>query len=588
MGFDYDQLKSSEDDGNFWASYSDLFMVLSLVFLLLYVVAGLRSGTNSIKNYMEFEQLKKENADYKEQIKAYNTLKDDYLTQGATQSEQETYEKLMDKLSLLKDEAKKEKEELNRQAKENAEKEEALNQYQQVVRNIINTNMLSAARMKRKNKVVTKLDKSLEEKKEEVVKLNQTVAQKEEEIEKRKQEIEQANAKLDQSVEKLKKAFKKNKINKKMMEVKIARLKKKAQEEINELQSQAEQVENELQDAKSSLTQAQREIQQKDQTIAQKNVELSELEQKKKQTEQEIENMKDEFREARAKAQKEFNEQLRTQRLSALERSRKIEEFRDQLAKQKNELDEKVQALEGEMQAKQRELAQAEENISKAKAQAQKLAGANRALAGKNQALSQDLAKAKAILEAKKKLSQKISDNLRKAGVKASVDGKTGDVILDFGEEYFDTGRSNLKGNMKTTLQKFMPAYSKSLLSDKEIASKINSVKIVGFASPTYKGRYVDPKSLRQEDREAAKYNLDLSYKRAQSIYNYIFDKKNMSYEYQQEILPLVEVAGKSYFSEGEEEQRKIASEMTASEFCQKFDCKKSQRVIIKFDMADR
>ena len=582
MGFDYNQLKGNEEgEGNFWASYSDLFMVLSLVFLLLYVVSGLRSGTNSIKSYMEFEQLKKENADYKEQIKAYNTLKDDYLTQGASQSEQETYEKLMDKLSLLKEKAKKEKEDLNKKAKENAEKEEALNQYQQIVRNIINTNMLSAARIKRKNKVITKIDKNLKEKKQEVKNLNQTVVKKQEEIEQRKQEIYQANTKLDKKVEQLKKAFKKNKITRSMMNAKMKKLRKKASQKINQLRSQTQEVENELQSAMFNLSQAEREIQQKDQTIVQKNVELSNLEQKRKQTEHEIENMNDEFRKMRAKSQKEFNEQLRIQRLSALERSRKIEAFRDQLAKQKNELDQKVQALKGKMKTKQLELAQAEVNILKAKATTKKLVS-------KNQILSKNLAKAQKVIEAKKKLTKKISDSLRKAGVKASVDEKTGDVVLDFGENYFDTGKANLKSNMKTTLKKFMPVYSKSLLSDKEIASKIKSVKIVGFASPTYKGRYVDPKSLRQEDREAAKYNLKLSYKRAESIYDYIFDKKNMSYEYQKEILPLVEVAGKSYFSESERKQRDIASKLSAKEFCKKFDCKKSQKVIIKFDLTDK
>jgi len=582
MGFDYDQLKANQDtEGSFWASYSDLFMVLSLVFLLLYVVAGLRSGTSSMKSIMEYEQLKKENADYKEQIKAYSTLKDDYLTKGATESEQETYEKLMDKLSLLKDEAKEEKNQLRKKAQENAEKEEALNQYQQVVRNIINTNMLSSARLKRKSKVITKIDKSLEEKKVEVKELNKVVAEKQSEIEKRKEEIEEANSKLDTKVAQLQKAYKKNKITKAMMNAKMNKLKKKANEEIQELQSKANEVESELQTAMSSLSDAQKEINQKDQTIAQKNSELSELEKKKKQTEAEIEDMKSEFREARSKAQKEFNEQLKYEKISALERSKKIQEFTDKLAAQKADLDKKVDALEGEMESKKQELARAAASVEAAKAQA-----AN--LKGQNSALSKDLAKAKATLEAKKKLTKKISDSLRKAGVKASVDGKTGDVVLDFGEEYFDTGKSNLKGQMKATLQKFMPAYSKSLLSDQEIASKIKSVKIVGFASPTYKGRYVDPRSLKQEDREAAKYNLKLSYKRAESIYDYIFDKKNMDYKYQKEILPLVEVAGKSYFSEGEEKQREIASNLKSGEYCKKFDCKKSQRVIIKFDMADK
>lgn len=578
MSFDYDDLKAKEDsEGSFWASYSDLFMVLSLVFLLLYVVSGLRSGTYSIKTHFEYQQLKKENADFKEQIKAYNTLKDDYLAQGATESELETYKKLMDKLTLLKEEASEEASELQKKAMENAEKSEALNQYQQVVRNIINTNMLSAARMKRKSKVITKIDKSLEEKKVEVKKLNNLVETKQKEIEKRKKEIRLANQQLDEKVNQLQKAFRQNKITKAMMNAKMKKLKKKAAQEITQLQSKTQEVESELQSAMSNLTQAQREIQQKDQTIAQKDSELSELEKKKKQTEAEIASLKDSFKKARDKAQKEFNEQLRTQRLSALERSRKIKKFRDELAQQKNKLDKKVQGLESEMQRKQRELAEAEENIQRAKAEAEKLSGQNKDLA-------KNLSAAKEKLNAKKKLIAKIADNLKKAGVKASVDGKTGDVVIDFGEEYFDTGKANLKNNMKATLEKFMPTYAKSLLSDKETADKIKSVEIVGFSSPTYKGKFVDPVSLKAVDREAANYNLDLSYYRARSIYDYIFDKKNMKYEYQKEILPLVKVTGRSYFADGAD--RKVASKMSQKEYCKKYDCKKAQRVIIRFDMG--
>lgn len=62
MAFNYDDLKAKEDNpGSFWASYSDLFMVLSLVFLLLYVVSGLRSGTYSVQKNIEYERIKKEN-----------------------------------------------------------------------------------------------------------------------------------------------------------------------------------------------------------------------------------------------------------------------------------------------------------------------------------------------------------------------------------------------------------------------------------------------------------------------------------------------------------------------------------------------
>ena len=115
--------------------------------------------------------------------------------------------------------------------------------------------------------------------------------------------------------------------------------------------------------------------------------------------------------------------------------------------------------------------------------------------------LSKDLKHAQEIANAKKKLIATIKKNLKKAGINAQVDAKTGDVIIEFGNEYFDTGKAALKPGMRNILEQFMPVYSKSLLDDKTTADKIESVEIIGFASPTYKGKYVDPISLQAQDR---------------------------------------------------------------------------------------
>ena len=164
MSFDYDKIKQDEEGGTYWASYSDLFMVLSLVFLLLYVVANLRGGTQSIMQGIEFQELVRERDDLQQQIKVFNTLKDNYLETGATDSEQKNYEELMEKLVLLKEEAKGEKEDLRQQALENERKEKALNKYQQMIRNIINNNMISTARIKRRDRVITKKECANQEK----------------------------------------------------------------------------------------------------------------------------------------------------------------------------------------------------------------------------------------------------------------------------------------------------------------------------------------------------------------------------------------------------------------------------------------
>ena len=80
--------------------------------------------------------------------------------------------------------------------------------------------------------------------------------------------------------------------------------------------------------------------------------------------------------------------------------------------------------------------------------------------------------------------------------MKAEVDMGTGDVLLSFGDQYFNTGQANLKPKMEKILEQAMPAYSSSLFENPKVANKIQSVEIVGFASPTYKGKYVNPSKV--------------------------------------------------------------------------------------------
>ena len=111
-------------------------------------------------------------------------------------------------------------------------------------------------------------------------------------------------------------------------------------------------------------------------------------------------------------------------------------------------------------------------------------------------------------------------------------------------------------------------------------------MEIIGFSSPTYKGRYVDPQSLQDQDRAAVSYNLDLSYNRAKSIFSYMFDKKSMTYQHQKDLLPLVKVTGRSFLAE-EVKGRDIASGLAIKDYCAKYNCEKSQKVIIRFNLKD-
>jgi len=203
-----------------------------------------------------------------------------------------------------------------------------------------------------------------------------------------------------------------------------------------------------------------------------------------------------------------------------------------------------------------------------------------------NQGLGEELGRAKELAEAKKKLVNNIKENFRKAGIKADVDDKTGDVYLSFGDDYFDSGSANLKDSMQRRLEKFIPQYSNSLFSDPKTAENIASVEIIGFASSTYKGRYVNPMSLKPEDKEAVDYNLKLSFSRANSIFKHIFDPNKLQYQHQKDLLPLVKVVGRGYLPEGRS-PAEIPSGISDKEFCKKYNCAKAQKVIIKFNLKE-
>ena len=82
---------------------------------MLYVVAGLRTSTFSIEQAQELKRVSELNEDLKQQLKVYNTLKENYLETKASNEEMEVYESLMAKLDVLKDESQDEQQKIKQQ-----------------------------------------------------------------------------------------------------------------------------------------------------------------------------------------------------------------------------------------------------------------------------------------------------------------------------------------------------------------------------------------------------------------------------------------------------------------------------------------
>jgi outer membrane protein OmpA-like peptidoglycan-associated protein len=511
MSWDYDKAREKPQE-NWWTACSDLFLMLSVVFLLMYVVSSLRTQTEGISNLVENRKLEMTVQDLREQTRVYNTLKNDYLEKQATEDEKKTYDQLMEKLSLLKDEAAQEKRKLRMQAEENEQKEMALNQYQQIIRNIINANVMAKASIKRRDEKIT-------EKTQQLVQTSEALESTSAELQAKSQALTLTEKNLKQQTETV----------------------QALQEAINEKKAQIAANNNAIEAAKGELATKIRELR-----------------------------------------KQEANSDKLKGKISALKKASdsRIAALEAQNAGAGNALREssaKMAELEGALKESKGALRAAE-------GQNQKFKEYIDALKSEKDDIAADLAKSKEQLNEKRKLAQSIKNALAKAGVAGEVNAESGDVIISFGEEYFDTGKSSLKPGMTKILERFFPAYSKALFSNDNIAKKIESVEIIGYSSPTYRGKYVDPQSLTENDRAAVNYNLDLSYHRARSIFKHLTNSNEFNFPYQKQLLPTIKVTGRSYLSENLK-GRDLKSGISQAEFCKQFDCKKQQRVIIKFDL---
>lgn len=555
MGFDYNRKKDGHSDDSMWTSYSDLFLGLSIIFLLLYVSASLKQGTDGIRQHMEYKRLVRETEDLKQQIKVYEALKQDYLKKQASESEQANYEELMAHLDLLQDEANEEKQKLQAQALENEKKERALNKYQQMIRNIINTNLLAKARIKSRDTMIDTNEEIITEKSQEIDQLEDVVSEKTAEIKKGEERIQNLSSQLNSKMNALNQAYKAQKISKKKFQEQQAALKKETEKKIAALREKNAIVKQELDQASRDLHATSQKLAETEGTLAQVGAEkdqlANELQAATARHGAEVSKLRGEFEAQQARARAAFENRLAKEKLSGAQKAAREAQFKAEAERKAKELEGRIADLGKQFAETKGELAKAQENLN-----------------------------------ARKNLAQQIMNNFKAAGVGAEVDQNTGDVLLSFGDQYFDTGKAALKPQMRKILEQAIPAYSESLFKDQKIANKIQSVEIVGFASPTYKGRYVNPQSLSPEDRKAVNVNLDLSYARARSIFNHVFDKDKMTFKHQKQLLPLVKVTGRSFFGSDVRDPASTG-DGSAEQFCKVNDCAKLQKVIIKFTLKD-
>jgi hypothetical protein len=584
MSFNYSRIRRKEEEGqtNWWTSYADLFMMLSVVFLLMYVSASLRSGTAGYLKQLESQRLSQENNDLKEQIKVYNALREQQL-QHASTSEQEVYQKLMGKLALLREQAKSEKDTLRKQAKENEDKEFALNEYQQIIRNIINANILAKAQIQRREQIIQTKEQTLTEKEKVITSQEQQIREKEQLVAQNEREIEDINEALASKISQLKRQQKNARTSRKELERRITRLREESEEQIQTLQARSAEAQQQLSHVKGNLAQTENRLGEAQQTIAQQEQQKSQLVNELQKSRQgyldEIGRVKA-ANDAKLRAERAaFQRDLERQNLTAAARAKALAGFAA-------EADRKAKAMEGQLEGLNGKVRDTEARLAGAEREKGRYVAAVEGLKKEKEAIQNDLEKTRAMANARRDLARSIGDAFRKAGVQAAVDPSTGVVTLDFGEEYFDTGSAALKPAMKKKLDQFFPIYTMSLFNNSRSSDKIANVEIIGFASSTFRGKYVNPNSLKVEDRDAVNYNLRLSFSRANEIFKHIYTRKTLTDEQKKRLLPLIKVVGRGYLPEGKT-GADIPDGMHEEEFCRVYNCKKAQRVVVKFNLKD-
>lgn len=590
MNFDYEKISRREGDGgSHWASYSDLFMALAFLFLLLYVVASFRTGTVSHSAKLEQIALQEEQRHLQEQIRIFERISKNYVDEEASLKERRLYDDVIQKMTLLSDASSAKQQELAKELQQERKKERELNKYQQTIKNLITANMNSAKDVKNRELKLSQRVKELNQ-------LEFALRKKQRELNLTGQELSKTVSELKATSQREQQTRQQAQIKERQLKTRIASITQESQEKLRKIEEDARAKQKALNEKTSQLEEAQGTIKRQS---GQNQRLIQQLENAQAKSQSQIENLKKSHAQRMAQEKLKYSETIRKKELSSQDKLKAERDYRARVEAENKKFNQKLGNLESELGKRDKQMSQLktkQQSLSNQNKQlANKLAGAKADQERLKQAVADGKAKAanlgKALKAAqakanrRKEVAKKIANSFRNSGLDVSVNPNNGDLILNFGKEYFDTGKHFIKTGMTDVLNKAIPIYAKSLFENRSISQYINTVEIVGFASPTYKNRVVDPSSLAPSDRTAINYNLDLSYKRAREIFKHIFNTNKMNFTYQSKLLPLVKVTGRSFFTQ--EIQGNRGDSMDMKSYCKKYDCKKSQNVIIRFNLKD-
>ena len=206
-----------------------------------------------------------------------------------------------------------------------------------------------------------------------------------------------------------------------------------------------------------------------------------------------------------------------------------------------------------------------------------------------NKNLSNELKKAKAKAEAQQKICDELEKAFKEKKVAVKVDKKKGEVVIPFDDSFFAFDSSKLNTPMKNKLAQVIPVFANTIFNNEQYRDQIKLVQIIGYSSPVYQGEYMNPRELDSVSRDGLLYNMDLSYRRALSIFKFIFDPTLLVYQHQKILLRHTRVASNSYIVseltplKTPRSAENLESLSKGRRLCLKYNCNAWQKVAIKF-----
>ncbi len=535
--------KNPEPDSNVWASYSDLFTNVAIIFLVMFVFALIKATMSQVKNVQTKKQHENE-LKGKLSSKDVQKSKQRIAEVEKTVNEMKSYEEVIDQKVW----------ELNEYAKK-------LQANKKILKEVIES-------QSKQDSII----KAAEEKVQEQLEINK---QKESDLEASKIKIALLNEQLERAQLEVKQRediyLKQEKSKSEIAKKNEMELKKT----IADLHHNLSVTQKEAATLSAELKKEQ------DQTTT-----ITKLNQQLKQLESELE------------MNKNSSNQLHSEKNALGQNVKKLSEHNASLKKEYDQLYARFTGADQSAQEMTKKIAYLSDKLSQNESDAGKWKKEFEKKFGEAEKLQNDLNEAQRRFQSlartlkdlkdtvKNDVAMKLQDKFKENGLDAKINLKTGEVILLSGEGFnFEKGSAKLSVEAKKILKKLIPVYANVLMGDEKVFKQISSISMEGHSSPSFSGKYVNPEDPMAE---AYSYNMRLSAMRAAAVANYLMASEIGDYPHKNRIKNLLQSVGFGYMKPIPTEiQRLPASSTMEAQDCGPWDCHKSQRVQINFHLKD-